>query len=210
VIPHLFARPARALPRRRRARGASAVEFALLSSLFFAGVFGVVEVARIVFVANTLQEVTRRAAAAAVHVYPSDSAGIQRLRQEAVFRDDPGGLLLADPVTEQSLRIDYLALTRDATSQALSLTPIATLPPTAARNRQICMGNPNAANCIRFVRVSVCSAATATSGAGDCQPVRSRALVGMFDMARRLHRATTLAPVESFGYVPGESPCPCP
>lgn len=197
-------------PRHARQRGVSAVEFALLAVIFFALVLGVIETARILFVFNTLQEVTRRAAAAAVHVYPTDTLGIERLKQEAIFRDRPGGLLLAAPVTDASIRIDYLALTRDASSLALTLTPIAAsqLAPTAARNRQVCMGNPNAANCIRFVQVSICSAQTVSSG--TCQAPRTQMLVRLLDMRVQMHKATTIAPVESFGYVPGTSPCPCP
>lgn len=195
----------------RRQRGVSAVEFALLAVVFCTAVFGIVEVARMLFVFNTLQEVTRRAAAAAVHVYPTDSDGIAALRRAAVFRKDSGGLLLAAPVSDASLRIDYLALTRDPGSLALTMTEIKTsaLPNSAARNRQVCMGNPNADNCIRLVRVSVCSAATVTSGGADCKAPTSQMLVPMVGMSIRLHKATTIAPVESFGYRPGDSPCPC-
>lgn len=194
-----------------RQRGVSAVEFALLATVFFAVVFGIIEVARLLFVFNTLQEVTRRAAAAAVHVYPTDTAGIAQLRQAAVFRNNPGGLLLAAPVGDASLRIDYLALIRDPDTLALTMTPIAaaSIPNSAARNRQVCMANPNAANCIRLVRVSVCSAATVTPGGADCRAPTSQMLVPMLGMRIPLHKATTIAPVESFGYVPGDSPCPC-
>ncbi|WP_307164885.1 TadE family protein [Massilia sp. WF1] len=54
--------------------GTAAVEFAILALLFFTLVFGIIEVSRLLFVYNTLQEVTRRAVAAAVHVYPYDTA----------------------------------------------------------------------------------------------------------------------------------------
>ena len=199
-----------AAPAILRQHGTAAVEFALVAIVFLLLVFGVIETARLMFVFNTLQEVTRRAAAAAVHVYPHDDNGILRLKQQAVFRDSSGELMLASPVTDASIRIDYLALTRDAASKALAMTPISSenIPATAARNRQICMGNPNAANCIRFVKVSVCSAAT-VAGA-QCLPPTTRMLVPLLEMRIPAHRATTIATVESFGYVPGTSPCPCP
>ena len=48
---------------RRRQRGVAAVEFALGSLLFFTFVFGVIELARALYVYSTMVEVTRRAAA---------------------------------------------------------------------------------------------------------------------------------------------------
>ena len=57
------------VPRRTSQAGTTAVEFAITSIFFFLLVFGILELARIMYVFNTLQEVTRRAAAAAVNVY---------------------------------------------------------------------------------------------------------------------------------------------
>ena len=34
-------------------------------------------------------------------------------------------------------------------------------------------------------------------------------LMPIIDMRVPLHHATTIVPVESFGYRPGDSPCPC-
>ena len=194
----------------RRQRGTAAVEFALLASLFFLLVFGIIEVARMLYVYGTLQEVTRRAASSAAHVYPTDSAGIARLKYAALFRSGPGELALAPPVSDAHLQIDYLALTRDPDDGELSLAPVASgsIPNSAARNRQVCMANPNAANCIRFVQVRICG--TSIDGAGACPLVRSRMMLPLVDLRVPLHRATTIVPVESFGYQPGDSPCPCP
>ena len=195
---------------KRGQRGTAAVEFALLASLFFLIIFGIIEVTRMLYVYGTLQEVTRRAASSAVHVYPTDTAGIARLKYAALFRTGPGELALAPPVSDAHLKIDYLALTRDPDDGELSLAPVApgSIPNSAARNRQLCMANPNAADCIRFVQVRICG--TPDDGAGECPLVRSRMLLPMIDLRVPLHRSTTIVPVESFGYVPGESPCPCP
>ena len=191
----------------RRQRGVAAIEFALVAIIFFTIVFGTIEVLRMLYVYNTLQEVTRRAASSAAHVYPTDGAAIDRLRQAAIFRTGPGQPALAPPVTDAHLQLSYLALTRDPVSKALTMTPIATaaLPDSAARNRQICMANPNAANCIRLVQVRICG----TEGASECPRVHSRMLMPIIDMRVPLHHATTIVPVESFGYRPGDSPCPC-
>jgi hypothetical protein len=193
--------PAINLPRQS---GVAAIEFALGATIFFLILFGVIEVSRLLFVYNTLQEVTRRAAAGAARTYPTDLLGMAKVRQDAVFRDSPGELMLAPPVSDQHVRIEYLALTRDNTGK-LSLSKIdnAALPICAAQNRAICMGNPNAANCVRFVKASVCDLGTTA----ECRPVTAQPLVGLIDLPVPLHKATTIATVESFGYSPGSPPC---
>lgn len=199
--------PKRARPRSwrhpRSQAGVAAVEFALLAIIFFMFVFGVIEIARLLFVLNTLQEVTRRAAAAAVGVYPRDTQGIAKIKQDAVFRSSPGDLILAPPVTNEHVRLDYLRFD-------LTVIPQASWPDSAAANRQICLMNPRAPTCIRFVQASVCD----PSGTDDCSAVRSQMLLPFIDLQVPLHRATTIAPVESLGYVPGTHPpappCPCP
>jgi hypothetical protein len=188
--------------------GTTAVEFALLAGMFFTLVFGIIEIARLMFVFNTLQEVTRRAATAAVSVYPRDTTALDNVIRNAVFRSAPGDLLLAPPVSDKNVRIEYLALLRDASSGALSLSKIdsSALPTCAAQNRQICMQNPNAANCIRFVQASICD----TADTSKCLPVRSNMLLPLVDFRIPLHKATTIATAESLGYVAGAAPCPLP
>jgi len=191
-------------PRRKRrylvARaGTTSVEFALLSLIFFTFVLGIMEVARLLFVYNTLQEVTRRAAETAVNVYPTDTTAIDKLKQQAIFRNSPGALVLAAPVTDQNIRIDYLAYD-------LSVIAQSAWPSNAAANRMTCSANPHASNCIRFVRVQVCD-----SGQADaCTPVTTRTFIPLVPLSVRYHRATTIATAETLGYVQGTSPCPCP
>ena len=191
---------------RRRQRGAAAIEFALLAAIFFTLVFGIIEVARLMYVYNTLQEVTRRAAAAAANVNPGDATALARLKQAAVFRTSAGGLALAPPETDEHIRINYLALTRAAGTNELSMTAIdpATLPGDAADNRYICMADPNAANCIRLVQVQVCD----PSAPDACLPVTSQMLIPIIDLRVPLHKATTIVAAESLGYVPGGLPHP--
>lgn len=179
--------------------GTAAVEFALLAVIFFSLVFGIIEMARLLFVYNTLQEVTRRAAAAAVKVYPSDTNATAAVRRHAIFRDTPGQLVLAPPVTDEHIRLDYLAYD-------LSIIPQASWPADASANRRICMMNSSAANCIRFVQARVCDVADTV----QCNVVTAEMMLPLIDLRVPLHRATTIAPVESFGYVPGTPPPPCP
>lgn len=179
-------------------RGVAAVEFALLAVIFFTFVFGILEVARMMFVYNTLQEVTRRAAAAAAHVYPTDASAIARLKQDAVFRNSPGELVLAAPVTDEHIRLSYL-------KYDLTVVPESSWPSDAAKNRQICTGNPHAANCIRFVQAQVCDPDTT----GSCSPVTSTMVFPLMNWSLQLHKATTITPVGLLGYVQGTLPCGC-
>lgn len=175
--------------------GTAAVEFALLAMVFFALVFGIIETARILFVFNTLHEVTRRAAAEAINVYPSDTDGTAKVRQHAIFRNSPGELVLGDPITDGHIRLEYLRFD-------LSEIPHGSWPSDASANRQICMINPRAPTCIRFVQVQVCDPAETT----QCNRVMSQRLMPLTNMRVPFHRATTIVPVESLGYVPGTPP----
>jgi Flp pilus assembly protein TadG len=194
-------KPHRASCRRPRISqsGTAAIEFALLALVFFTFVFGIIEIARMLYVYNTLQEVTRRAATAAVNVYPSSETATDQVKQEAIFRNAPGNLALAPPITDKHIRLSYLRFD-------LSVIPTTSLPESAAKNRQICSSNPHATNCIRFVQAQVCDpAATAT-----CTAVTSKMILPLIDLRVPLHKATTIVPVGSLGYVPGTPPpCPC-
>lgn len=193
----------RSAPRSRASQsGVAAYEFALLSAIFFTFVFGIIEVARLAYVFNTLQESTRRAAVAAVNVDPNDSAAIAKIKQNAVFRTSPGELTLGRPVTDNHIRIDYRALVR-ASDGSLSMVDV---PPTSwptcpGQNRQRCMADPNAANCIRFVRVRVCDPADA----GACDAVKSQPIAALVNLSVDLPKATTIVPAESLGFMPGMS-----
>jgi hypothetical protein len=180
----------------------AAVEFAFLAMIFFTFVFGIMEVSRLLFVYNTLQEVTRRAASAAVNVYPSDPTAIAKVKQYAVFRTSPGELLLASPITDKHIRLDYLRFD-------LSVIPQGSLPASAASNRAICMADPHAANCIRFVSASVCDLATRSarlwpslSSTSACLSIKPRQLHRSSRLgtswARRLQRRLHLVAAEQF------------
>jgi len=198
--------PQRRRPPSRQA-GSTAIEFALLALVFFIFVFGILEVARLLFVFNTLQEVTRRAAAAAVNVYPNDTNAIAQLKRTAIFRNTPGELVLASPVTDQHVHLDYLTID-------LSVIPPSSWPENAAANKQTCLLDPHASNCIRFVQARIC----VPGNANRCDVVTSRMLIPIINAQIPLHRATTIATVETLGYIPGtpppvapppSPPCPC-
>jgi Flp pilus assembly protein TadG len=193
------------LPARTRASGVYSVEFAMVFIVFFTVIFFIIEVARAMYVVNTLQEVTRRAASAAANVDFRDPAAKDAARQRAIFRNSPGSLVLGEPITDAHIRIDYLALVRSGTG-SLTLTPIPSgaMPTCPARNRLTCLSDPNSPSCIRFVRVRVC----ATDDASECQQVRYTPVMPLVALPLDLPRATTIATAETLGFRPGMTPCP--
>lgn len=192
--------------RRAGQRGGFIVEFALLILLFFTLVFGIIELARIQYLWNTLQEVTRSAASMAAVTKFNDAAAKAALRQKAIFRDSAGGLMFGSPVTDEHLRIDYLAVTKDS-SGGLSLTPIAdsALPSCIAANRAICGGDPYNASCVRYVRVRICDPADSSS----CSAVQYKPLTSLLPITfLSLPTSTTIVRTESLGYSPSAAQCP--
>jgi hypothetical protein len=175
--------------KRQPQRGATVAEFALSVVCFFAAMFFVMEMTRALYLWNTLQEATRRAAAAAAVSDFSNATAMSAIRQAAVLRDSPGTLPLGGPVTDAHIRIDYLSLTRNA-DKSLSMTPIpaTSLPACPARAHLNCITDPNGASCIRFVRY---------------QP-----LFPLTGITPTLPQAATIVKAESLGYQAGSALCP--
>jgi hypothetical protein len=184
--------------------GTTSIEFALLAVVFFVFVFGILEVARAMYLINTLQEVTRRAAATAVNV-GFGTAALDQIRSSAMFADNSGNLLLGAPITPAHLKIEYLSASRDSTSGAMQLHVVSNMPSCAARNRLNCLANPYADNCVRFVKVRVCQ----PDGASTCTPVPYQSLFPIAGFSTlKLPRSTTIAAVQGLGYQVGDVPCP--
>ncbi|MFC0132529.1 pilus assembly protein TadE [Massilia eurypsychrophila] len=173
--------------------GTAAVEFSLTLMVFFLFIFGIIEMARVLYVMNTVQEVTRSAAHAAAKANFADSSAMEHIRQRAVFRADSGYLLLAEPITDAHVRIDYMALVRAGSLQVLTRVP--TLPASPMMNRSTCIADPNDANCIRFVRVRICGPGTA----GECNPVPYQTIVPLVPLTFNVPMATTIVTAESLG-----------
>lgn len=190
-------------PEPLREAGDFMVEFALVLLVFFMFVFGVMELARAQFLWNTLPEVTRRAASAAAATNFRDHAAMEEVRQTAVFRTSPGFLILGDPITEGHVKIDYMALTRSSDG-TLNLAPIddSALPSSTAQNRIKCMGDPNDAGCIRFVRVRICS----LGSTDNCGAVTYKTIMPLVTLAPTFPTSTTIVPAGSLGYQPGMAP----
>lgn len=88
-------------------RGASTVEFALVSLVFFMVLFGLIEVGRMAFTYNTLEEAVRRGARVGA-VCPINHSGIQTLTVGG--RNDGTGYTLSG-LTSEMVNVDYLGQT---------------------------------------------------------------------------------------------------
>jgi len=190
---------------RRKQHGTAAVEFAIVSFAFFALFFGIVEMARAMYVINTLQEVTRRAAAAAANADFSNARIMQGVREHAIFRNSPGNLIFAQPVADTHIVIDYLSIQH--TGGTLTMLPISpgSMPASPAANFANCLGDPYSERCIRLVRVRVC----ATADENSCGAVGYRPLVSLVPFSFGLPASVTIVAAETLGMPAGVPTCEC-
>lgn len=197
--------PVRALARRTREQGVAAVEFAVVAIIFFLFVFGIMEIARAMYICNTLQEVTRRAAALAATTDFTSSSAMQEVRQQAIFRDSPGFLAFAQPITDDYIKIDYMSIQKSGLTLTMTQIPSGSLPSSPAANYATCVKDPYASNCIRLVRVRVCK----PDGGQTCTRVPYQTLVSMIPLSFGLPESTTIVNAETLGLPEGVPACGC-
>lgn len=123
-------------------RGVAAVEFAIIATVFFIVLFGILEIGRLFYVFNSVQEVTRRAAREAVVRWHTQENEVKSL---ALFGS--GSLPAGVMINTSTITIQYL-------NRVMGVIP--TLPDTPQNNIEECMTASN--SCIAFVRVSVTGA----------------------------------------------------
>jgi hypothetical protein len=192
---------------RRAQAGVVAVEFALTVGCFLLLVFGVIELARALYLWNALQEVTRRAARGGATTSFIDPTALGAVRLNALSpRNTDGTMLLGAPVTEAHVRIDYLWLQRNADGSLETQTISAGLPGCPARNLVNCINNPYSATCIRFVRARVCQPIDAANP-DVCNPVPYAPFSGLINWSINLPTALTIVKAETLGYQPGDALC---
>jgi len=105
-------RPLRILSTAHSQRGVAAVEFALIAVVFFMVLLGIAEFGRIMYVWNTTQEVTRRAAREAV-VRDFSAAETAAIKREAIFQAGTSGtvsLPAGVEITNATVRLVYLTV----------------------------------------------------------------------------------------------------
>jgi hypothetical protein len=135
-------------------RGAAAVEFAIVCMVLLTMVFGSMEVSRMVFLWNTMTEVTSALARSAAMTKFSDTTMKDTLRRQAIFVDSAAQKMpLGGDITYDYLRIDYLH--EDGTPVAQGDLPICQI-----QNVVNCLNDPGSNSCVRFVRVRLCKPGT--------------------------------------------------
>jgi hypothetical protein len=182
--------------RREFGQGSVLVEFALIVLVFLMFLFAVLELARLMFLYNTFQEVTRRAASVAATTDFNKSGEMDKVRWNAIFRTSAGGLVLMPELTDEAVRIDYMSLSIGSDG-AMTMQPIASgvAPTSPEENRRNCLIDPYADNCIRLVRVRICDPKTTS----DCAPMIFKTLTSIVNLAVPMPLATTIAPVQTLG-----------
>lgn len=124
-----------------RQRGAAAVEFAIVCLLFFTLLFGILEFGRMLYVYNTMQEVTRRGARAAVVRWVDQTATVKSI---ALFGG--GSIPAGAEVATGNIVIEYL-------NKAGAVATPQPLDP--GDNLSACGDSTRTAECIYSVRVSI-------------------------------------------------------
>lgn len=165
--------------------GTTAIEFAIVALLFFAIVLGIMEFGRILYMWNTVQEVTRRAAREAVVRSFADADRISRL---AVFSDEntDGSLPAGLEITNAYVQINYLTA---------AFVPADPLPSDPADNLSACANSGRTSSCIRYVEACVATGSDCTGF------VRYAPMVRLFPfLAIDIPVSSVVMPAESLGF----------
>ncbi|MDI1243906.1 MAG: TadE/TadG family type IV pilus assembly protein [Rhodoferax sp.] len=177
-------------------RGVAAVEFALVAIPFFLLLFGAMELGRLLYLWNTVQEVTRHAARQAVVTNFKDPTALAAIKQSAVFRVNAGTLPAAPEISDSNVVIRYL------NGAGAVASPMPTDP---NDNIAACLDSERVAACIRFVEVCLSTGST-------CSPkelIPFQPMIGLFSTSGanstdfsgiRIPLSTVRMPAESLGY----------
>ena len=180
-----------------RQRGVAAVELALVAIPFFLMFLGAIEFGRLMYVWNTVQEVTRNAARQAV-VSNFDAATKAGIRNFSVFRTTAGPLPAAAEITDANIKIRYLNAAGNVANINGSSTP--------TTNNAACLDSTRLDECIRHVEVCVVITSQANTNA-TCAAgteVSFSPMIGFFTNLNvlKIPRSTVRMPAESMGFVP--------
>lgn len=172
--------------RKTRQRGASAVEFGIIATLFFTLFFGIIEFGRFFYLYNTVQEVTRCAARLGVVNWRDQWGNIQ---QQCLFGHDT--LVAGWEIGSTNIRLRHLNACGDADEVT---------PGSAPNNIVACAGGTPeipASSCIHFVEASV---QACDQNGNNCQRVRYRPMFGLVPLRVDIPNSTVCMPAESLGY----------
>lgn len=178
-----------------RQYGAAAVEFAIVASLLFILLFGILEFGRMFYVLNSVQEVTRHAAREAV-VRWVDNSSTAPAKTIALFGRSaiPAGA----EITVNNIDIKYLDADRVEIASS-------NLPPSAGDNITACLDPSGSYDCIAYVSVSIINA-TYAPVVGFFSSIELTAFPFSvadpfrIDLRIPIPASTVIMPAESMGY----------
>ncbi len=157
----------------RQQHGVAIVEFAIVVSLLFILLFGILEFGRLFYVFNSVQEVTRRAAREAVVRWIDQQSVVKNLALFGRTTLPAGAEITAARINIEYLDVDGVLLT--------------TLPASPGDNITKCLSDPPV-GCIAYVRVSITGATYAP-------------MVSLFPyLSVPIPASTVTMPAESMGY----------
>jgi len=192
-------RPLRILSTAHSQRGVAAVEFALIAVVFFMVLLGIAEFGRIMYVWNTTQEVTRRAAREAV-VRDFSAAETAAIKREAIFQAGTSGtvsLPAGVEITNATVRLVYLTV--DAGGNTVAITA-GNMPADPADNISACGDAARMfISCIRFVQACIAVDDTCVSSIPYQPMVVLLGNLGI-DLAINIPASTVVMPAESLGF----------
>lgn len=176
-------------------RGAAIVEFALVALIFFTLVLGIMEFGRMLYIWNTVQEVTRRAARAAV--VGDFNTEVDAIKRSAIFQGGSSGtayLPAGGEITNLRIQINYL-------NGSLAPIPANKLPTDPADNISACNDTTRADSCIQFVEacVATTNGDCPTDGTGLITYNPMAGLIGSLLPTMYIPVSSVVMPAESLG-----------
>jgi hypothetical protein len=183
------------LCRARFQQGAAVVEFALVAVPFLLLLLGAIEFGRLMYLWNTVQEVTRNAARQAVVTDFTHAGEIAAIKKEAVFGVGSASkyfLPAASEVSNETVVIRYLNA---------SYGEVAPKPSSPADNVAACADSGRANQCIAFVEACV-----STDGQTCASSIEITSLLSLpipLPGALKIPLSTVRMPAESLGFRPG-------
>lgn len=167
-------------------QGVAAVEFALIATLLFMLLFGIIEFGRLFFTINSVQEITRRAAREQVVRWINQTGAVQR---SAVLQPGSSGTVNfpgAGDITNADVRLSFYNTYANARAGTSPIAGIAS----PADNFVNCVNAET--NCIRYVRATLTKA--------DGSPLDFHAVAPYMPRDQfALPRSTVIMPAEALG-----------
>ena len=185
----------------RAQRGVAAVEFALIAVVFFMVLLGIMEFGRIMYIWNTAQEVTRRAAREAV-VRDFSGAEIALIQRDSIFQSGTSGTVSMPAgveITNTTVKISYQTV--DAGGNRVAITA-GNMPADPADNISACGDAARVfTSCIRFVQACIAVDDTCAPSIPYQPMVVLLGNLGI-NLAINIPASTVVMPAESLGFAP--------